>query len=150
MPDRQTDYPRPRRGAILAIVLVSLLVAAMLGAGLTRTVLIHQQQMSVLTRQQQSYWLAEAAVQRTIRHIDDTSDYAGDTWEVPADVLGDSRTAQVTVTAERHDDQEDLRHIRVAVLLDDDRAQPTGYHREFQYRIQTADSSAQKKEQKAD
>ena len=44
-----------RRGSILVIVLVSLLVASMLGVGLIKTVLIHQRQMRVLSGQQQGF-----------------------------------------------------------------------------------------------
>lgn len=147
---RHVDNPNQRRGAVLAIVLVSLLVAAMLGAGLIKTLVIHRQQMRVLASQQQSFWLAEAGVQRAVRHLEETPDYEGETWEVPAEVLGASRTAQVTVDISKTNDQAGVREVRVAVHLDDGRAQPTGYHREFRYQLPTAEPSEQSEEQEAD
>ncbi len=132
---RHVDNSEPRRGAILVIVLVSILVASMLGVGLIKTVLIHKRQMRVLSGQQQGFWLAEAGVQRAVRYLADAPEYEGETWEVSADVLGASRTAQVTIEVAEHDELSDVRKIHVAVHLDDGRAVPNGYHREHEYRV---------------
>ncbi len=126
-PAAQSDS---RRGSILVIVLVSLLVASMLGVGLIKTVLIHQRQMRVLSGQQQGLWLAEAGVQRAARQLVDTPEYEGETWEVSADVLGASRTAAVTIEVAEADDGSDEREIRVQVRLEDGRGQPCGFQRE--------------------
>ncbi len=118
-----------RRGSVLVIVLVSLLVASMLGVGLIKTVLIHQRQMRVLSGQQQGFWLAEAGLQRAARQLANTPEYEGEIWDVAEDVLGSSRTAKVTIEVVKPDEGNE-REIRVAVHLDDGRAQPTGYQRE--------------------
>jgi type II secretory pathway component PulK len=128
------DKSNPR-GSVLVIVLVSLLVASMLGAGLIRTVLVHHRQMRVLSGQQQAFWLAEAGVQRAVRQLSKTPEYNGETWKVPADVLGLSRTAEVTIEVATPGGEPDGREIRVQVVLDDRRAQPGGYHREYQFRL---------------
>jgi len=70
----QTRSARPsptRRGSILVIVLISLLVASMLGLGLIKTVLIHRRQSRVAGGQQQAVWLAEAGSQRAVRQLAD-------------------------------------------------------------------------------
>ena len=101
------DKSNPRRGSVLVIVLVSLLVASMLGAGLIRTVLVHHRQMRVLSGQQQGFWLAEAGVQRAAGQLSETAEYTGETWKVPADVLGLSRTAEVTIEVAKPDGEPD-------------------------------------------
>jgi len=119
-----------RRGSVLVIVLVSLLVASMLGVGLIKTVLIHQRQMRVLNGQQQGFWLAEAGLQRAARQLATTPEYEGETWDVAEDVLGSSRTAKVTIEVIKPDKGPSEREIRIAVHLDDGCAQPTGCQRE--------------------
>jgi Tfp pilus assembly protein PilX len=123
--------PPTRHGSILVIVLISLLVATMLGLGLIKTVLIHHRQSRVVSGQQQAFWLAEAGVQRAVRKLAETPQYQGEVWQVPADVLGSSRTAAVTVEVVKSDEKPNQRVIRVHVELDDGLAQPTGYQQEY-------------------
>lgn len=140
-------YVRPvansgtRRGSVLVIVLVSLLVASMLGVGLIKTVLIHQRQLRVLSGQQQGFWLAEAGLQRAARQLASTPEYAGETWEVAPDVLGSSRKAVVTIDVVKLGDVADEREIRVAVSVDDGRAYPSGCRREYRYLLPSPEPS---------
>lgn len=140
MSARPAPNLKPKHGAILVIVLVTMLVTFMLGVALVKKVLIHRQQIQVLNGQQQGLWLAEAGIQRAVRHLADQSDYEGETWEVPADVLGKPRSAQVTIEVTTQRDQPEVREIRVAVVLNDDRATSSGYQREYQYRMPTKES----------
>ncbi len=126
------NEPITRRGSILVIVLISLLVATMLGLGLIKTVLVHHRQTRVVSGQQQAFWLAEAGVQRAARQLAETSQYDGEVWQVPAEVLGSSRTATVTIEVEKPDEKPNQRVIRAQVQLDDGHAQPTGYQQEYQ------------------
>ena len=146
---RHVSNSKPRHAAILVVVLVSLLVATMLAAGLIQTVLSHQRQMRILAGQQQSFWLAEAGIQRAILNLEDAPDYEGETWDVTADLLGDSRTAIVTIDVAVPSRASTSRQIHVAVHLDDGRAQPTGYHRELQYQL-TITEPEEQSEKKAD
>lgn len=153
MPVRTDHNPKPRRGAILVIVLITMLVASMLGIALIKKVLIHKQQVQLFNGQQQSLWLAEAGIQRAVRHLSDQPDYEGETWEVPTDVLGPSRSAQVTIEVAPQEDEPETRTIRVAVVLDDDRTHPVGYQRDFQYQQptrQSKETNEQSEEETAD
>ncbi len=120
-------------GSILVVVLVCLLVTSMLGTGLIRTVFVHHRQLRILNGQQQALWLAEAGVQRAARQLSQTAEYDGETWKVPAEVLGSSRTAEVTIGLAIPDGEPEVRVIRVQVVLDDGRAEPGGYQREHRF-----------------
>ncbi len=120
-------------GSILVIVLVCLLVTSMLGTGLIRTVFVHHRQLRILDGRQQAFWLAEAGVQRAARQLSQTAQYNGETWKVPAEVLGSSRTAEVTIGLATPDGEPEVRVIRVQVVLDDGRNEPGGYQREHRF-----------------
>ncbi len=104
-----------RTGAILAMVLACMLVASMLGLALIETVLVHHRQMHVVGRQQQSFWLAEAGIQRAVRGLSDSPDYQGEKWEIAADVLGSPRAAVVAIEVGKPAASAETREIRVEV-----------------------------------
>ena len=123
--------PHTRSGAVLAMVLVSLLVASLLGLALVQTVLIHHRQTRLLGRQQQCFWLAEAGVQRAIAGLAATADYSGETWEVSAETLGAERSAVVTIEVTRPADSAETRQIRVEARFPDEPTQRIASLREL-------------------
>ena len=66
--------------------------------------MLQQRQADLAAAEQQSFWLAESAVQRAIHKLHASPDYTGETWEVPADALGSGSAGvviiQVTKTSE--------------------------------------------------
>ncbi|MCY2986556.1 MAG: hypothetical protein NTY19_01610 [Planctomycetota bacterium] len=86
-----------RSGAILAMVLVCLLVASMLGIALVERVVMHHRQMTVVAQRQQCFWLAESGAQRALRRLAKSPDYPGETWVVPAQILGGTQSGAVTI-----------------------------------------------------
>ena len=120
-----------RAGAILAMVLASLLVASMLGLALIKTVLVHHRQMQVMGRQQQCFWLAEAGVQRAIQRLADSSDYGGEKWEVSAEMLGETRPAVVTIEIGKAAGSADKRELRVEARFSGDPEWPNACRREL-------------------
>ena len=120
-----------RAGAILAMVLASLLVASMLGLALIKTVLVHHRQMRVMSRQQQCFWLAEAGVQRAVLRLADSSDYGGEKWEVSADALPDARPAVVTIEIGKVAGSADRRELRVEARFSGDPTWPNACRREL-------------------
>jgi hypothetical protein len=139
-PEKKTSA---RHGSILVVVLVSLLVASLLGFALIKTVLIHHRQMRMLGGQQQGLWLAEAGIQRAVRELVTSPEFEGEQWTVPADTLGGSRSAQVTIEVERPDDAPDDREIRVEVRLDEGRVRPNVYRREYTVSLPSKESTAE-------
>ncbi|MHB8897273.1 MAG: hypothetical protein ACYC6Y_00850 [Thermoguttaceae bacterium] len=130
-------------GSIVVIVLVALLVATMLGASLIQAVLIHHRQVRILAGQQQASWLADAGVLRAVRHLSDSRDYTGETWQVPAEVLGPSRTAEVTIRVAQLDGRPDGREIQVQVALKDGTGPAGGFHRQQRVQIPAEEKDAE-------
>ena len=85
---RGSKKPNARTGSALAAVLVCVVVALIYGAALTQTLVVQHRQVRLSEQQQQSFWLAESAVQRTVHTLKTSPDYRGETWKVPAEVLG--------------------------------------------------------------
>ena len=69
----------------------------MLAAALTKATLLQHRQVDLASCEQQSFWLAESAVQRAIHNLHASPDYAGETWDVPADVLGSDSAGVVII-----------------------------------------------------
>ena len=131
MPVIPLSKSNTRPGAILAIVLASLLVASMLGLALIESVLIEHRQMKVMGRQQQCFWLAEAGIQKAIRGLAKSSDYQGEEWTIPGEVLGAAQPSAVTITVAETAGSPQVREIRVVARLPGDRVPGNICRREF-------------------
>jgi Tfp pilus assembly protein PilX len=75
------NQPRTRRGAALAIALVTLLVATLIAASVIRSSLAAHRQSLQLQDELQAQWLAECAIERAAVKLAADSDYAGETWQ---------------------------------------------------------------------
>ncbi|MCA9197507.1 MAG: hypothetical protein KDA87_08220 [Planctomycetales bacterium] len=90
-------------GAILAIVLVVVAVLVVLAAVMTtRTVRYHRVRMN-RANAIQSQLLADAGLDRALLRLKQDSDYAGETWTVPVDLLDGHQSATVTIQVDRAD-----------------------------------------------
>ncbi len=100
----QRGRPRWQRcrplGFALPLVLLCLVIAMMLAAAVTRTVLMHHRHAQVLAQQQQSFWLAESALQRAVHQLRESTDYRGEQWKIPAESLGGKSDASVLIRVE--------------------------------------------------
>ena len=120
-----------RTGAILAMVLACILVAGMLGLALIETVLANHRQMHVVGRQQQSFWLAEAGIQRAVRQLAGSPDYRGEKWEIAPDVLTPPQAALVTIEVGKPAASAEMREVRVEVRFPENPLPGTAYRREL-------------------
>src|SRR5687767_12948360 len=77
-----------RRGAILAVALVTLLVVTLLAGAILRSYLQAYRQLAREQQQLQARWLADCAVGRAVARLRHDSAYTGETWQ--ADVSGGS------------------------------------------------------------
>jgi hypothetical protein len=98
---------------MLAAVLVSSLIVMLLGAELTRVVAARCRQTRLSEQQLQSFWLAESGLQRALLRFAESPDYAGETWRVPADVLGGVQAGEVVIQVRPAADPEPARLIRI-------------------------------------
>ena len=137
-----------RPGAILAMVLASLLVASMLGLALIKTVLLHHRQMQIVGRQQQCFWLAEAGLQRAVQKLAHSSDYEGEKWQIPAEALPHARPAVVTIEIGKGTGSARTRELRVEARFTGDPPWPNACRREtvVSLPLETPDSTGNSKE----
>ncbi len=91
---------RRRAGMALPLVLVCLLVAMLLAAAVTRSVLMHARQAAIMAQQQQTSWLAESGVQRAIQQLRLSNEYRGEEWHVPAASLGGASDGAIRIAVE--------------------------------------------------
>lgn len=114
-----------RSGVILAAVLIGLLIVMLVGAELTRTIMLHHRQTRLAESRQQSFWLAESAVQRAAHALANSpEDYEGETWHIPAEELGAGNPGVAIIHVESAADPETGRVIRVQAYYPED-----GVHR---------------------
>ena len=100
LPDRCSSSRPPasgRQGAVLVAVLVCLLVVmAILGSMLKGTLRAHRQ----LRRERdlrQTEVLLQSGSQRTLARLEKDADYAGETWNLAADVFEGKGAGQVVI-----------------------------------------------------
>lgn len=111
---------RQRRGAILVVAIVVMLVLSLLGAEIVRTLVLTQRHADRLQSQSQAFWLAESALDRARAQLAASGDYAGETWqpEVASKENGDAPAAsKVTIAIEGEGAD---RVVRVEAIYPDD------------------------------
>lgn len=117
----KTNNAKRRSGVILAAVLIGLFVVMLVGAELTRTIMLHHRQTRLSESQQQSFWLVESAFQRATHALARSpDDYEGETWRVPAEVLGAGSPGVAIIQVEPASDPHTGRLIRVQAYYPDD------------------------------
>ena len=93
-----------RRGMILPIVLVALLVVALVGTAMARTVLLQRRSSRRVEQEQQSAWLADSALHRAQTKLAGDAEYKGETWNVSADQLQAGCSGVAVIRIESVDD----------------------------------------------
>ncbi len=120
-----------RPGAILVIVLVSLLVAVVLGGELIKATVIRHRQTRLVEQRQQSFWLAESAVQRALHALSESPDYEGETWRVSGEYFAGERTGLAIISVKPNGEAGQGRLIRVEAYYPDDPVHRTLCEREL-------------------
>ena len=121
----------PHAGVILAVVLATLFIVMLFGAQLTRAIVAHQRRARLSEQQQQSFWLAESAVQRALLGLSKSADYRGETWRVPADVFGAAKPGAAVIHIEPAAESRMGWLIRVQAQYPDDPTLRSLYEREL-------------------
>ncbi|WP_435016124.1 hypothetical protein TA3x_003684 [Tundrisphaera sp. TA3] len=104
---------RSRRGLVSAVVLVTLLVIGIIGAGLLRAALSRRGEAMAEERKLQAESLAEAGLGRAAARLDADPNFAGETWDVPASDLGGRGAGRVAIRVEPIADAPNRRTVSV-------------------------------------
>jgi hypothetical protein len=89
------------RGTALVVGLVLLVVLAAVVGSVAKLALVARAQAETAERLAQAEWLASSALDRAAARLIDTTDYSGETWDVPAAAL--PHPGRVRITVERGD-----------------------------------------------
>lgn len=92
-----------RRGMILPIVLVGLLVVALIAAAMVHTVLLQRRSARHAEQEQQASWLADSALLRARSRLAAEANYTGETCRISADQLGTDNAGVVVIRVEPED-----------------------------------------------
>jgi hypothetical protein len=87
-----------RRGIALVTAVVAVTVCSVMLFYLLKGSLDTQRQMRSHRHEVQADWLATAGIDRAIATLRQSRNYTGETWQVPADELGDA--AEVVIKVE--------------------------------------------------
>jgi Tfp pilus assembly protein PilX len=101
-----------RRGGILVLALICLVLAAALIGTVLRQVQLQRRQIAQHDRRLQAEWLAESGLERAAARLRADPAYSGETWVVPPSDLGGTDPGEVIVHVESTA-QMNSRNIRV-------------------------------------
>jgi type II secretory pathway pseudopilin PulG len=108
------EKPQPqRRGLTSVAVLIALIIIAIITAGLLKVAFARRALINAEERRLQAGWLAESGLERASSRLAASSDYTGETWEIPAEDFGGRGSATVLIQVEKPLDQPDRRKVRV-------------------------------------
>ncbi|CAN5872511.1 hypothetical protein BH23PLA1_BH23PLA1_14560 [soil metagenome] len=96
-----------RRGAASIVALAGLVLLAMIAAAMLRAGVARRDNAAVEESILQTDWLVEAGLERAFAQLTADPDYEGETWEIPAEALGD-RGALVRIKVETKADRKPL------------------------------------------
>jgi Tfp pilus assembly protein PilX len=85
--NRRLPTSASRRGGVLVMALVCLVILGVLQVLVVKAVVADRQVLREQAFRQQARWLAEAGVERAAARLMVNADYRGETWELPAEEL---------------------------------------------------------------
>jgi Tfp pilus assembly protein PilX len=105
---------RNRRGTILVVALVTLLVVTLLAGAVLRGYLQAHRQLRREQDQLQAQWLADSALARAVAQLHSNPKYAGETWKVEvASSTADATPGTVGISVAADPEKPDS--VRIAI-----------------------------------
>jgi Tfp pilus assembly protein PilX len=80
---RRTNPRSNRRGVILVVAIVCVVIASILFLTLVKTAARCHEVSALQARETQAIWLAESGLERAAAQLRKNPDYRGETWTVP-------------------------------------------------------------------
>lgn len=107
--------PADRRGLVLLVVMVCLLIISVAGGSALKIALTQRRQMQREQLRCQAEWLADAAVSRGAARLQNDPAYEGEAWKVSAAQLGTGHAAAVDIRVAATDEASHRREVSVVV-----------------------------------
>jgi Tfp pilus assembly protein PilX len=101
-PDPRPPAPGSRRGAVLVMAMVALLVVTLVAAALVRSLIATHRQSHRYADELQSQWLAEAGLARAAAKLQTDAAYQGEVWQasVAPPESNEADNGQVAITVD--------------------------------------------------
>ena len=127
---RRRNLPGRRRGAIMIVALICLvLVSALLGS-LLKTAVAQRKQLRHEAEHLQAAWLAESGVARAASRLATDRGYEGETWKIPAQELSGRFSAEVRISVRKQEAAPDRRVVAVEAICPADAIQSSKQSRQ--------------------
>ncbi len=128
--------PARRRGVVLLVGIVCLAVASVLFLSLLRLSVAERHRVDTEAWQLQAAWLAESGLERAAARLAADPEYQGETWSLPADVLGTQDDAAVRIQVENVPDDPHRRTVRVEADYPDHPQRRARYSKQVVFHVQ--------------
>ncbi len=102
-----------RRGAILLIAMVCVLVVSLIGTTLLQMALTERRQLQKEQARLQAGWLLESALERAVVQLRRNSEYRGEVWQVTLNPSGRSQIATMNIEVEPVPDLPNRRELHL-------------------------------------
>jgi hypothetical protein len=122
-----------RRGAVLIIALVCLVLIAAMGGTLVRWAAMEHKLLRAQESESQARWLAEAGIERAAAQLAANADYDGETWNIDAAQLPCGEAARVRLTITPIENRTQRSTIEVDVECGLEGSAPAKLHKEVVY-----------------
>lgn len=109
-----------RRGGVLIIGLVVLVIISIVEGVLVQGILSRRRQVLGDERRVQAEWLLESARSRAAARLSKSDSYRGETWTLTSDELNGRDAATVNLNVEVPEEHTEQRRIRISVNLPHD------------------------------
>ncbi|HQU46181.1 MAG: hypothetical protein B7Z73_17850 [Planctomycetia bacterium 21-64-5] len=123
-----------RRGVVVMMALVCLVLATAMGGTLLRWAAMEHKLLRSRERESQAHWLAEAGIGRAVARLAEERDYRGETWEIAAADLSAGEAAKVSLRVAAID--EGRRSIEVDVEYPSESVEAVRVHKGIVYQPQ--------------
>jgi type II secretory pathway component PulK len=121
-----------RRGAALAVALVTLLAVMLIASTVVRSLLVAHRQARLQQNELQAEWLAEAAVSRAKAQLVANSQYSGENWIASTDTTAAGQaTGKAEIQVQRIDSPPNRVLITVAAYFPDHPTRRARARREY-------------------
>lgn len=99
---RQKDHAARRRGTVLILFMLSLLLLSLTVGVLIRAAVTQRRLVRSDLSLVQADWLVHSAAMRAAQNLKTNPDYSGETWEIAADAIGqpDAAVAEIQVATD--------------------------------------------------
>ena len=105
-----------RRGVFMVVVMICLLVGSLIVGALLKLALLQSRQLVQEQARVQAEWLADSGLARAASQLAGDSDYAGETWTIPAADLAGHDGARVDIRVEKDPQQPQNRTVKIEAV----------------------------------